>query len=108
MDDNPVRKAKRLQSGPTRTHRLATLSVAATLLAACQKDEWEGFVYPSRNDLTEHVSVGVFESLDACRGAVRAIMEQNGWQETGDYECGLNCKTFLDGSTLKICEETSR
>jgi hypothetical protein len=76
-------------------------------LAACKEEQWDGFVYPSRADLTRHVTIGTFGTLEACRAEAHAMLERNGWTGSGDYECGLNCKPWND-SDMMICEETMR
>jgi hypothetical protein len=74
------------------------------LLLACS-DKWDGFVYPNKNDLTTHVGIGAFKSLEECRDSARAVISKTSSVERGDYECGLNCK-FNGG--LNICEETAK
>ncbi|KKL65763.1 hypothetical protein LCGC14_2151760, partial [marine sediment metagenome] len=39
--------------------------IISFLLASCGKEEWEGFVYPNKNDLTVHRNTGVYESLES-------------------------------------------
>ena len=56
--------------------RLAAISTAVLVgmgVAAC-KEAWEGFVYPDRGDLTRHVAIGSFESLEACRAAAHRTL----------------------------------
>jgi hypothetical protein len=71
-------------------------------------DEWEGFVYPNKNNLTEHINIGVFKSLESCRAAALKKLSQVSSIEEGDYECGLNCG-FRDGmGDLRVCKKTER
>ncbi len=89
--------------------RYATLLLAvvvSTLLFGCS-EEWEGFVYPNRGNLLVDIPIGTFKSLQECRAAAQARLEQLGALERGDYECGLNCKRRED-SRLAICERTER
>jgi len=68
-------------------------------------DEWTGFVYPDRNNLTQHIEIGTFKKLEECRNVAILTMQNNGWATKGDFECGLNCNS----STMPmICKETSR
>ena len=76
-------------------------------LAGCSADRWEGWVYPNRDDLTVDVQIGEFDSLESCRASARNLMAQSGWQEPGDYECGLNCE-FNSDYGLSVCEKTER
>ena len=73
---------------------------------ACS-EEWEGFVYPNKNDLTTHRNIGVFNSLEECRAAATATLQGLNALGRGDYECGLNCR-YEEGFTVKICEATER
>lgn len=81
--------------------RIALLS-AALLLSGChnEPDEWSGFVYPNKTDLTDSANIGVYDSLEACRSAAGATLNEKG-STNGDYECGLNCSGSL-------CEKTSK
>jgi len=80
----------------------------AGFLDACASDEWTGFVYPNRSDLTHHREIGFFDSLQACRDAAYATMHRNNWLTSGDYECGLNCSVRAEYGGLQVCEETKR
>jgi len=71
-------------------------------------ETWEGFVYPNKHDLTEHVGIGSYKSLEECRASALAALQNVSSVERGDYECGLNCKTDNDLGGIKICKETLR
>ncbi|HEU4838784.1 MAG TPA: hypothetical protein VFS88_05170 [Micavibrio sp.] len=73
------------------------------LLSSCFKEQWEGFVYPNKGNLTNHVAIGIFTSLEECRDHSLAKLEEISSISAGDYECALNCK---EGSLPKICEKT--
>lgn len=80
------------------------LPVALSLLVGCEQ-QWDGFVYPDRGNLTNHIGVGTFNSLEECRSAAVDRLERMNALYTGDYECGLNC----DRSEFPmICEKTER
>jgi hypothetical protein len=68
-------------------------------------DEWRGFVYPNKNDLTTDLKIGTYHSLKECRDAALAA---GGGSTTADYECGLNCKDELGPSGPLVCERTER
>ena len=70
--------------------------------------EWEGFVYPDRDDLTIHRNIGIFASLKSCRVAARDILSIISSSELGDYECGLNCEYRNGLEGIKVCEKTER
>lgn len=74
------------------------------LLAGCS-ETWEGYVYLNRNNLSKHVAVGTFKSLDDCRAAAINTLNRGSSLSQGDYECGLDCKS--DGG-LRICKATER
>ena len=74
-------------------------------LTSCMEQKWEGFVYPNQNDLTNHIEIEVFTSLEECRDNALAKLEELSSIHKGDYECALNCK---EGSLPKICEKTEQ
>lgn len=80
------------------------------VLTGCSQ-EWRGFVYPNKNDLSKHIEVGIFDSLEKCRNASLGKLNILGKRYEGDYECGLNCrplKNFDGTSDMSICDETQR
>ncbi len=80
------------------------------LLAGCSQ-EWKGFVYPNKNDLSKHIEIGRYDSLEKCRDASLHKLSSIGKRLDGDYECGLNCrplKNFDGSSDMSICEKTER
>jgi hypothetical protein len=84
---------------------LACLCLVA--LSGCWRDTWEAFAYPNRSDLTRHVALGEFSTLEACRAAATAYLRGALATDRGDYECGLNCKASSSGGP-KVCERTER
>ena len=80
------------------------LILAAVVLAACS-ETWEGYVYPNRNNLSNHVAVGTHQSLDECRAAAINTLNRVSSVSRGDYECGLNCKS---NGSLRVCKRTER
>ena len=85
------------------------LSLLVVLIfSGCFKEEWEGFVYPNKNDLTVHKNIGVFKTLEQCRSASFNMLSRLNASESGDYECGLNCEWGAGIGSIKICKKTER
>lgn len=91
----------------------AALSLGLSLmLASCgEPDNWQGWVYPDRSNLLVDIPIGKFDTLEECRDAALAKLEEaklydEGEPIEGDYECGLNCEPSGYGGN--ICEETMR
>lgn len=81
---------------------IPVIAIGAWLL--WPSEEWMGFFYPNRYDLTEHVETGIFDSLEECRDHTLAYGEDRGIPYTRfDYECGLNCEGEYGAY---VCEET--
>jgi hypothetical protein len=87
---------------------LLVLLALAAVVAYCrhEPDEWRGFVYPDKYNLTVHYEVGVHKSADACTAAARNALRITGKWESGDYECGLNCEADMSLGGLNVCKET--
>jgi hypothetical protein len=89
------------------TSTLRTVSLGLALIgatAACDYffQEWDGFVYPDRSNLTRSTYVGKFKTLEDCRAGALAALGTN---RQGDYECGLNCKPR---NGVNVCSRTER
>ena len=83
------------------------LAVVVAIVYGCTRDEWEGFVYPNKHNLTIHHNIGTFDSLESCRTAALNTLNNISSIRQGDYECGLNCRSEPYMS-IKICEDTLR
>lgn len=79
--------------------------LSVTILSACTDDQWFGFVYPNKDNLSNDTSIGVFSSLEKCRKAALNTIQSNKYVN-GDYECGLDCD--LSKGKPYICKNTSR
>lgn len=86
------------------TKRL-TVAICCSVFAACS-NQWEGFVYPSKDDLTNHIGIGSYKSLEDCRASAMRALAKVSSLERGDYECGLNCQPDGGPGGLKVCEDT--
>ena len=84
------------------------LLISVVSLSGCFKEEWDGFVYPDKNDLTIHKEIGVYASLKLCRAAAQEMLENLNAIDKGDYECGLNCESREGWDTVKVCKKTER
>lgn len=75
------------------------------LVILVNKDEWSGYFYPDRNNLSTWIeSDSEFKSLNECRNwANNKAVELKLSNTEYDYECGLNCE-YKDG--FNICKET--
>lgn len=93
-----------MSAGRQTSKAISQLLILAALSGCAER--WEGFAYPNAADLTHHVTVGVYESLEACRHAARRTLASMNALEKGDWECGLNCDGHY--GTVKICERTER
>jgi hypothetical protein len=70
-------------------------------------DEWRGFFYPDKDNLSKHIETGIFDSLEECRDVTTAYGDERGIPPNRyDYECGLNCEREESVGGLFVCEET--
>lgn len=88
--------------------QLITTVVVAFAVSGCFKEEWEGFIYPNKNNLSEHINIGTYKSLEECRASAINALNKISSVSAGDYECGLNCKSKSSMVGIKICERTER
>ena len=86
---------------------LVSLLLVLVLWVGCS-DQWEGFVYPNKTDLTTHRNIGHFSSLEDCRAAARGVLAELKAVDRGDYECGKNCDDGSQLGGIKVCKETRR
>ena len=87
-------------------HFLTILIVFSTL-SSCNFDDWNGFFYPDKNNLSKYSNLGSYGSLESCRAAIKEhAYRMNLLSTEYDYECGKNCKAMQ--GDLKICSETRR
>lgn len=87
---------------------ITAIVIAALAMSGCFKDEWSGFVYPNKNDLTEHINIGTYKSLEECRASAVSALNKISPISVGDYECGLNCESRSGMGDVKVCEKTER
>ena len=85
-----------------------SLTFLIVVLAAACTQQWEGYAYPSRANLSQYVYVGKFDSLEACRAAAQRKLLQISSFQAGDYECGRNCKSRSEFGSVRVCDQTTR
>jgi hypothetical protein len=83
--------------------RLLSTVICGLSLAACRAEVWTGTIYRDRTDLARSSTIGTFDSLESCRQACQSALAEWGAAESGDYECGLNCKPK---NGILICSRT--
>ncbi|MGJ0515371.1 MAG: hypothetical protein ACR65O_06405 [Methylomicrobium sp.] len=89
--------------------RLITTAVVVALgISGCLKDEWEGFIYPNKDNLSEHITIGSYKSLEECRTSAISALNKISSVSSGDYECELGCELRSDMGGIKVCEKTER
>jgi len=91
----------------SRLSAVVVIVIAGVTLTAC-RGVWQGFVYPDKNDLSEHIGIGNYATLEECRASAVAALRTLKATERGDYECGYSCKPSDTGSGINVCETTER
>jgi hypothetical protein len=89
-------------------HLIITAVAVVLSVTGCFKEEWEGFVYPNKNNLSEHINIGSYKSLEECRASAINALNRVSSVSAGDYECGLNCDSRSSTGGIKVCEKTER
>lgn len=86
-----------------------TLAILMTLvITGCgEADEWVGFLYPNKNNLSQHIETGTYATIKECRRDIVTYAHDVGFRGY-DYECGLNCEHQDGMGSIMVCEETSR
>lgn len=82
-----------------------TLSLSA---CSAQSEQWEGWVYPDKDNLAQSVDIGTYKSLTECRVSALELLTKLSSIDAGDYECGLNCKPLFENveDSVHVCEQT--
>ena len=76
-------------------HIVPMLLYLSIILTGCS-DRWQSKVYLNKQNLTNHRIIGEFSSLEECRDASLNYLRGIKALDTGDYECGKNCKYNSD------------
>lgn len=71
-----------------------------------KKDVWTGYVYPG-TDLDHFYKIGPFANFEDCQQSTINSLRGIGKADSGDYECGSNCKMNSDIG-IDVCEETRK
>lgn len=82
------------------------LAIGAAYWFWPREEIWLGTVYADAGNLVAFEHVGEFASLAACLDGVYTKLNTFNDPSAADFECGLNCEPYLEGSDLLICEET--
>ncbi|ERP98770.1 hypothetical protein Q669_00500 [Labrenzia sp. C1B10] len=84
------------------------LLVLCIMLTSCdQQPQWQGWVYPNRNDLTVSTNLGRFSTFEECRSAAISSLKLMSSPTRGDYECGYKCEWKADWD-INVCVETRK
>jgi hypothetical protein len=86
-------------------NKIVLLLISLFIFTGCFSEEWKGWVYPDRSNLSNSIYIGIYGSLEECRNSAISYIRSNNYQNSGDYECGLNCKNEFG---INFCKETSR
>jgi hypothetical protein len=76
------------------------------ILYACSQEQWEGVVYPDKNNRLIFKRVGKFQELEACRNASLKRLDDMNAIQKGFYECRKGCKQGAEGVNDLVCKET--
>lgn len=66
-----------------------------------KSDHFDVFIYPNKNDLTDYIYAGRFDSIEEARDVASEYMQK---YPNGDYEIGKNRKDSIGG--IGVYEET--
>ena len=91
-----------------KSNQINIVIILSLAISGCFKEEWEGFVYPNKNNLSEHINIGSYKTLEECRASAINVLNKTSSVAAGDYECGLNCESESGISGFKVCEKTER
>lgn len=84
--------------------------LAAFLLSGCGEipdQEWTSLIYPDKTNNKRNKKNGIYPTLEECKKASILELTNLGFQDRGDYQCGLNC-SYHEGMKVDICEEMSK
>lgn len=87
---------------------LITIILALILFGCNSDDKWNCIVYPNREDITESLQIGDFNTLQECGIAAVKTLDRLHALDRGDYECGKNCRKNSTSPSFLICEETTK
>ncbi len=71
------------------------------------KQEWTSLIYPDKNNSKRSKKHAVFATLEECKKGSIEELKKLGLEESGDYQCGLNCK-YNEGMKVDICEKVTK
>ncbi len=77
-------------------------------VAEASETPWRGFLWPVKTDQTYTMTLGEFETLDACRRTAIIKVLAAGWDDDAFWECGLNCTRRAAPKGEWACEDRTR
>lgn len=72
-----------------------------------KQQEWTSWVYPDKNNIKRSLKGKTFKTLEECREASLAKLQELDVEAGGDYNCGLNCN-YHEGMKTEICEKMTK
>ncbi len=86
---------------------ISTILFIVLVISGCGGDTWEAIVFPKKDNLLMHSSIGPFDTFKECRDASLQKLKDLISLDTGYFECGKNCKAGTS-SYNRGCEDTMR
>lgn len=87
------------------------LSITIFILSGCmgkeKKEEWTAWIYPDKQNTKRSLKGNTFKTLEECRKSSLLKMKELDIENSGDYNCGLNCK-FHEGMKTEVCEKMAK
>ena len=85
-----------------------TIAMGISAPVAMADTPWRGFLWPVKTERAYELSLGQFESLDACRRIALIRILASGWKGGADWECGLNCVPASFPKGAWTCEDRTQ
>lgn len=85
--------------------RALTIIGLLLILTGCGNTTWDGFVYPSKDDLFRYDNIGEFKTLEACKKACQDKLEELKASDRGYWQCGKNCVDDRGAKNVQSCKE---
>lgn len=86
---------------------IAAALILLPTLTSCTTHRWIGILYPDKDNLTDHMLMGHFETLEQCRERTLMVILRLSHMSQSTYECALNCERPRSMDAPMVCERTS-